>query len=120
MVMINDGNLNNETYFFQTESGKLHNRSAEALNKFAGDVELENKPLFRSMKLRKYMVTAAQFLNLPQHQRTRVAEFLGQDLRVHGKYYRMHTDAVKQAKVSKLFYMVDSGKRTRGRLFKRP
>ena len=50
-IMINDDGLKNETYFFHTESGKLHNRSAEALNKFAKDFELENKPLFRSTKL---------------------------------------------------------------------
>ena len=55
------------------------------------------------------MATAAQFLNLPQHQRTWVADFLGHDLRVHDKYYRMHTDAVNLAKVTKLLYMVDSG-----------
>ena len=46
-IVINDDNLKNETYFFQTESGKLHYRSAEAPNKFAKDFELENKPLLR-------------------------------------------------------------------------
>ena len=82
----------------------------QALNKFVKEFELENEPLFRSTKLRKYMATAAQFLNLPQHQRTWVADFLGHDLRVDDKYYRMHTDAVNLAKVTKLLYMVDSGK----------
>ena len=76
-IMINDDNLENEMYFFQTEGGKLRYRSAEALNKFAKDFELENKPLFRSTKLRKYMATAAQLLNLPQHQKSWVADFLG-------------------------------------------
>ena len=76
-IMINDDNLKNETFFFQTEGGKLNYRSADALNKFAKDFELENKPLFRSTNLRKYMATAAQFLNLPQHQRTWVVDFLG-------------------------------------------
>ena len=40
-----------------------------------------------------------------------VADFLGHDLRVHDKYYRLHTDAVNLAKVTKLMFMVDSGKR---------
>ena len=75
-VIINDENLKNETYFFQTEGEKLHYRSSEALNKFAKEFELENKPLFRSTKLRKLLATAAQLLNLPQHQRTWVADFL--------------------------------------------
>ena len=60
-VMINDENLKNETYVFQTEVGKLHYRSADTLNKFAKEFELESKPLFRSTKLRKYMATAAVF-----------------------------------------------------------
>ena len=65
-TMISDDNLQNETYFFQTEGGKMQYRSAEALNKFAKDFELENKLLFRSTRLQKYLATAAQFLNLPQ------------------------------------------------------
>ena len=109
-IIINDDNLKNETYFFQTEGGKLHYRSNEALNKFAKDFELESKPLFRSTKLRKYMATAAQFLNLPEHQRSWVADFLGHDLRVHEKYYMIHTDAVNLAKITKLLYTIDSGK----------
>ena len=56
------------------------------------------------------MATGAHFLNLPQHQRTWVANFPGHDLRIHDTYYRMHTDAVNLAKVTKLLYMVDSGK----------
>ena len=69
--------------FFQTEGGKLHYRSAEPLNKFAKDFELENKPLFGSTKLRKYMASASQFLHLPQHQRIWDANCLGHYLRVH-------------------------------------
>ena len=109
-IMISDVNLKNETYFFQTEGGKLHYRSAEALNKFAKAFDLENKPLFRSTKLPKYMVTAEKVLTWRQHQRTWIAVFLGQDLRVHDKNYRMHTDAVNLAKVTKLLNMVNSGK----------
>ena len=50
-----------------------------------------------------------QFLNLPQHQKTWVADFQGHDLRVHYKFYKMQTDAVNLAKVTKLLHMVDSG-----------
>ena len=53
------------------------------------------------------MATAAQFLNLPQHQRTWVADFLTW---FYDKYNSMRTDAINPAKVTKLLYMVDSGK----------
>ena len=106
-IMIKNENLKTETYFFQKESRNLRYRSAEALNKFAKEFELYNKSLLRSTKLRKHMATAAQFFNLRQYQRTWDADFLRHDLRVHDKYYRMHTDAEI---VTKLLYMVDSGK----------
>ena len=63
-VMIDNQSLKNETYFSQTEGGKLHYRSSEALNKFAKKFELENKPLFRSTKPGKYIATATQFFEL--------------------------------------------------------
>ena len=50
-IKISDDNLKNETYFFQTEGGNLHYRSDEALNKFAKDFELENKPFNEASKV---------------------------------------------------------------------
>ena len=98
-IMINDEYLKNQPYFFQTESGKFHYRSAEALNKFA-----KGQRSFESIW------RLQQFLNLPQHQMTWVADFLGHVLKFHDTYYKMHTDAVNLAKVTKLLYVVDSGK----------
>ena len=39
-----------------------------------------------------------------------MADFLGHDLNVHDKYYRMHTDAVNLAKMTKLLYIADKSK----------
>ena len=41
---------------------------------------------------------------------TWVGDYLGHDLRVHDKYYKLQIDAVNLAKVTKLFYMFDSDK----------
>ena len=109
-LMIADENLKSDHYFFQTEGGQQHYRSYVILNNFAEEFGLQNKAIFRSTKLRKFLATAAQFLDLPQHQRQWVANFLGHDLAVHDKYYRMHTDAVCLAKMTKLLCLVDSGK----------
>ena len=109
-IMINDDKLKSDNYFFQTEGGEQFYRSIDVLRKYAEEFKLQDKKVFRSTKLRKYLATAAQFLDLPQNQRVWVADFLGHDLNVHDKYYRMHTDAVNLAKMTKLLYIADKGK----------
>ena len=109
-IMINDDKLKSENYFFQTEGGEQFYRSIDVLRKYAEEFKLQDKKVFRSTKLRKYLATAAQFLDLPQNQRVWVADFLGHDLNVHDKYYRMHTDAVNLAKMTKLLYIADKCK----------
>ena len=109
-IMINDDKLKSDNYFFQTQGGEQFYRSIDVLRKYAEEFKLQDKKVFRSTKLRKYLATAAQFLDLPQNQRVWVADFLGHDLNVHDKYYRMHTDAVNLAKMTKLLYIADKGK----------
>ena len=109
-IMINDDKLKSDNYFFQTEGGEQFYRSIDVLRKYAEEFKLQDKKVFRSTKLRQYLATAAQFLDLPQNQRVWVADFLGHDLNVHDKYYRMHTDAVNLAKMTKLLYIADKGK----------
>ena len=109
-LMINDDNLKSDNYFFQTEGGEQFYRSIDVLRKYAEEFNLHNKKMFRSTKLRKYLATAAQVLDLPQNQRVWVADFLGHDLNVHHKYYRMHTDAANLAKMTILLYNADKGK----------
>ena len=109
-IMINDDKLKSDNYFFQTEGGEQFYRSIDVLRKYAEEFKLQDQKVFRSTKLSKYLATAAQFLDLPQNQRVWVADFLGHDLNVHDKYYRMHTDAVNLAKITKLLYIADKGK----------
>ena len=109
-IIINDYKLKSDNYFFQTEGGDQFYRSIDVLRKYAEEFKLQDKKVFRSTKLRKYLATAAQFLDLPQNQRVWVADFLGHDLNVHDKYYRMHTDAVNLAKMTNILYIADKGK----------
>ena len=109
-IMIIDDKLKSDNYFFQTEGGEQFYRSIDVLRKYAEEFKMQDKKVFRSTKLRKYLTTAAQFLDLPQNQRVWVADLLEHDLNVHDKYYRMHTDAVNLAKMTKLLYIADKGK----------
>ena len=96
--MINDDKLNSDN--FQTEGGEQFDRSIDVLRQYAEEFKLQDKKVFRSTRLRKYLATATQFLDLPQNQRGWVADSLGHDPNVHDNYYRMHTDAVNLAKIT--------------------
>ena len=109
-IMVNDDKLKSDNYFFQTEGGQQFYRSIDVLRNYAEEFRLQDKKAFRSTKLHKYFATAPQFLDLPRTRRVLVANFLGHDLNVHDKYYRMHTDAVNLAKMTKLLYSEDKGK----------
>ena len=108
-IINNDNKLKSDNYSFQTDGGEQFYRSIVVLRKYAEEFKLQDKKVFRSIKLRKYLATAAQSIDLPQNQRVWVADFQGHDLNVHDKYYRMHTDAVNLAKMTKLFYIADKG-----------
>ena len=60
-IMINDDKLKSDNYFFQTEGGKQFYRSIDVLRKYAEEFKLQDKKVFRSTKLRKYLATAAVF-----------------------------------------------------------
>ena len=101
-LMINDDKLKSDKYVFQTEWGdEQFCRSVNVLRKHAEEGKLQDKQPLQSLMLCKYHSTTAQFLDLPQNQWVRVADFLGHGLNVHDKYYRMHTDAVHLAKMTK-------------------
>ena len=38
-----------------------------------------------------------------------MADYLGHDIKVHDHYYRLQSDSVSLAKISKLLYLVDNG-----------
>ena len=62
-LMSNDDKLKSDNYFFQTEGGEQFYRIIDVLRKYAEEFNLQNKQVFRSPKLRKYLATAARFLD---------------------------------------------------------
>ena len=64
----------------------------------------------QSVKLRKYVATVSQILNLEENELDWLARHLGHDIRVHREYYRLQESTLELAKVSKLLMAVDEGK----------
>ena len=71
---------------------------------------LQMPDLIKSTKLRKYVATVAQIIDLERNELEWLANHLGHNLDVHKQYYRLSDSAVELAKVSRLLMAVDAGK----------
>ena len=64
----------------------------------------------RGTKLRKQLATVTQIAQLNEGELEQVANFMGHDLKVHREFYRLPTNTIQMAKVSKLLLALDEGK----------
>ena len=89
-----------------------HLRPWECLRKVAmcEGLHLEKPEAVTSTKLRKYVATVSQILDLQENELDWLARHLGHDIRVHREYYRLHDSTIELAKVGKLLCTVDEGK----------
>lgn len=101
-------------YVFATAGGGGlgHLRPWECLRKVAKNEELALlKPeAVTSTKLRKYVATVSQILDLQENELDWLTRHLGHDIQVHRQYYRLHDSTIELAKVSKILTTVDQGK----------
>ncbi|KAJ8321305.1 hypothetical protein KUTeg_001163 [Tegillarca granosa] len=65
--------------------------------------------LITSCRLRKYMATVTQVLDLQDGELEWLAKHLGHDMNTHKNFYRQHEATVEIAKVSKLLLAAESG-----------
>jgi len=106
-------NPENPYLFAATGNGSLgHLRPWECLRKVATceELNLEKPEAVTSTRLRKYVATVSQILDLQENELDWLARHLGHDIRVHREYYRLHDSTIELAKVGKLLYTVDEGK----------
>jgi len=70
---------------------------------------LKRPELITSAKLRKYISTVAQVIDLDKGEVEWLANHLRHELEVHKSYYHLHESTVELSKVSCLLMAVDSG-----------
>ena len=63
-----------------------------------------------STRLRKYVATVSQILDLQDNGLDWLACHLGHDISVHREYYRLHESTIELAKVGKILTRVDERK----------
>ena len=87
-----------------------HMRAWDTLRKLTDEVSLQHPEALTSTKLRKYVSTVTQVLNLQESEVDWLARHMGHDLSVHREFYRLHESTVELAKVGSLLIAVDQGK----------
>ncbi|KAJ8034158.1 hypothetical protein HOLleu_20880 [Holothuria leucospilota] len=96
-------------YFFGRFGAETSLRASDSLRMLSEEADLECPKLIRSTKLRKYMATLTQVLNMSQHHTEWLADHLGHSLGVHKEYYKLPSSTIEKSKVAKLLIAVDSG-----------
>ena len=69
----------------------------------------ENQKL-SSTKLRRQVATLTRVLNLNYTEQDLLADFLGHDIRVHRKFYRLPEGTLQLAKISKVLMACKQGR----------
>ena len=96
-------------FVFAKPGSKGHVKGWDAI-RFACDQESLQKPeLITSTKLRKYLATVTQVMNLDDNQLEWVANHLGHSLQVHRAFCRLPSEVLQVCKVSQLLLAAESG-----------
>ena len=92
-----------------TRGSKKFLRGPDCLSRIVNNLELENPAAIKSTKLRKYVATVSQIIDLSESELEWLARHMGHDLSVHREYYRLHDSTLELSKVSRLLLAVDEG-----------
>jgi hypothetical protein len=99
----------NDYFFAQPSPSKTYIRGWECLAKYAKRSGLEKPELVTSTRLRKYIATVSQVLDLNENEMGWLARHMGHDINIHREYYRLQESTIELAKISKLLTAVDKG-----------
>lgn len=97
------------TYVFACMTGDGYIRGTDCLRKQSNMCGALRPEALRSTKLRKHIAIISQIVNLKDNELDVLAGFMGHDVRIHREFYRLPTDTVQLAKVSKLLFGLESG-----------
>ena len=93
-----------------TRGSLNHLRGHDCLSAVLANCEgLKCKEAIKSTKLRKYVATVSQIVDLKEGELDWLAKHMGHNLKVHREYYRLQEHTLELAKVSKLLMAVDEG-----------
>lgn len=105
------GVLKDNPYLFALPNSRNSLRGSDCLRQFVSECkDLKNPQALTSTKLRKHIATLSTVLNLKNTELDQLADFLGHNIAVHRKHYRLPEATLQIAKMSKVLLALDQGR----------
>lgn len=105
------GVLDENFFFFaipMTETS--YYKGTDCIRKVAHQCGAKHPKTLSSTKLRKHIATLSKVLNLKDTELDQLADFMGHDIRVHRKFYRLPEGTLQLAKISKVLMALEQGR----------
>lgn len=87
-------------YLFARPGFDTRLRGSVCIHELAKNCGAQRPEALSSTKLRRQLATLSRVLNLNDTEQDLLADFLGHDIRVHRKFYRLPEGTLQLAKIS--------------------
>ncbi|MED6234406.1 hypothetical protein ATANTOWER_028966 [Ataeniobius toweri] len=105
------GVLKENQYLFALPNSVHYLRGSDCIRQFVSECSgLKNPTALTSTKLRKHIATLSTVLNLKTTELDQLADFLGHNVAVHRKHYRLPEGTLQLAKISKVLLAMEQGR----------
>lgn len=105
------GVLKENAYLFALPKSNNYLRGSDCIRQFVKECkDLRTPQALTSTKLRKHIATLSTILNLKNTELDQLADFLGHNIAVHRKHYRLPEATLQIAKMSKVLLALDQGR----------
>ncbi len=105
------GVLDENGYLFALPHSVHYLRGSDCIRQFVSNCEdIKHPKALTSTKLRKHIATLSTVLNLKTTELDQLADFLGHNIEVHRKHYRLPEGTLQLAKISKVLLALEQGR----------
>ncbi len=100
----------NHFFFAKPMTETSYYKGTDCIRKVAHQCGAKHPKTLSSTKLRKHIATLSKVLNLTDTELDQLADFMGHDIRVHRKFYRLPEGTLQLAKISKVLMALEQGR----------
>ncbi|XP_073694436.1 uncharacterized protein [Garra rufa] len=105
------GVLKENCYLFALPHSVHYLRGSDCIRQFVNECDdIKHPKALTSTKLRKHIATLSTVLNLKTTELDQLADFLGHNIEVHRKHYRLPEGTLQLAKISKVLLALEKGR----------
>lgn len=104
------GVLKENGFLFALPYSVHYLRGSNCIRQFVHECDVKNPKALTSTKLRKHIATLSTVLNLKTTELDQLADFLGHNIDVHRKHYRLPEGTLQLAKISKVLMALEQGR----------